>query len=42
MLTGDKIETALSISISSGLKTRKNQLFFMKEITSPDEIISKV
>jgi phospholipid-translocating ATPase len=33
MLTGDKVETATSISISSGLKSRKNQLFFMRELT---------
>ena len=42
MLTGDKIETALSISISSGLKSRTNQLFFMKELTNPNEIIDRV
>ena len=31
MLTGDKVETANSISISFGLKSRKNQLFFMRD-----------
>ena len=42
MLTGDKVETATSIAISSGLKARKNYLFFMREITSPNEIESRV
>ena len=42
MLTGDKIETATSIAISSGLKARKNYLFFMREIKNPDEVVSKV
>jgi magnesium-transporting ATPase (P-type) len=32
MLTGDKIETATSIAISSGLHSRRNDLFFMREI----------
>jgi len=42
MLTGDKIETATSIAISSGLKSRKNYLFFMRELTQTSEIIAKV
>lgn len=42
MLTGDKVETATSISISSGLKSRKNQLFFMRELTSGNEIHQKL
>lgn len=42
MLTGDKIETATSIAISSGLKARKNYLFFMRDIKNPDEVVSKV
>ena len=42
MLTGDKVETATSIAISSGLKARKNYLFFMREILTPGEIVSKV
>lgn len=41
MLTGDKIETATSIAISSGLKARKNYLFFMREIKSPAEVVTK-
>ena len=39
MLTGDKVETATSIAISSGLKARKNRLFFMRELTDPAEVI---
>lgn len=42
MLTGDKVETATSISISSGLKSRKNQLFFMRELTDKKEIYEKI
>ena len=41
MLTGDKIETATSIAISSGLKARKNYLFFIRDIKSSAEIVSK-
>ena len=42
MLTGDKIETATSIAISSGLHTaRKNRLFFMREITKYEEVVKK-
>ena len=33
MLTGDKIETATSIAISAGLKSRRHLLFFMRELT---------
>jgi phospholipid-translocating ATPase len=39
MLTGDKIETATSIAISSGLKTKRNRLYFLREITDPTEIL---
>ena len=42
MLTGDKVETATSISISSGLKSRKNQLFFMRELVEAAEIYEKI
>lgn len=38
MLTGDKIETATSIAISSGLKQRKEDLFFIREMTERDEL----
>lgn len=37
MLTGDKVETATSIAISAGLKHRRHQLQFMREIE--DEVI---
>lgn len=33
MLTGDKVETATSIAISSGLKARMDKLFFMRELS---------
>jgi magnesium-transporting ATPase (P-type) len=42
MLTGDKVETATSIAISSGLKSRLNDLYFMREISSRDEIQDRV
>mmetsp|Transcript_9353 Transcript_9353/g.7129 ORF Transcript_9353/g.7129 Transcript_9353/m.7129 type:complete len:93 (-) Transcript_9353:892-1170(-) len=32
MLTGDKVETATSIAISAGLKSRRHQLYFMREL----------
>jgi magnesium-transporting ATPase (P-type) len=32
MLTGDKIETATSIAISSGLKSKVSAFFFMREL----------
>jgi phospholipid-translocating ATPase len=32
MLTGDKIETATSIAISAGLKSKRHQLLFMREL----------
>jgi len=32
MLTGDKVETAICIAISSGLKQRMHEMHFMKEI----------
>jgi magnesium-transporting ATPase (P-type) len=32
MLTGDKIETATSIAISSGLKAKVDNFFFIREI----------
>lgn len=35
MLTGDKVETATSIAISAGLKSRRHQLHFMREIDDP-------
>ena len=38
MLTGDKIETATSIAISAGLKSRRHQLHFMREIKEESQI----
>lgn len=42
MLTGDKVETATSIAISSGLKARRNDLFFMREISTKDECNDRI
>jgi len=42
MLTGDKVETATSIAISSGLKSRLNELFFMRELSDYEEINEKL
>ena len=42
MLTGDKVETATSIAISSGLKARRNDLFFMRELSSKAECEEKI
>jgi phospholipid-translocating ATPase len=33
MLTGDKIETAKCIAISAGLKSKRQQIFEMKDLT---------
>ena len=41
MLTGDKVETATNIAISTGLKSRKNQLFFIREMNNPQHIIDR-
>lgn len=38
MLTGDKVETATSIAISSGLKAKTNYLFFLRELTDRAEL----
>jgi len=35
MLTGDKIETAICIAISTGIKSMSEQLFVIKEIADP-------
>lgn len=42
MLTGDKVETATCISISTGLKNRTQKHFFMKELGTVQEIESKL
>ena len=38
MLTGDKVETATCIAISTGLKGKMQKLFYMKELTSDTEV----
>jgi phospholipid-translocating ATPase len=42
MLTGDKIETATCISISTGLKNRSQRHFFMKELKNANEVDFKL
>jgi len=42
MLTGDKVETATSIAISSGLKARRNDLFFMRELSLKSDCEEKI
>ena len=38
MLTGDKVETATCIAISTGLKGKMQKLFYMKELSSDLEV----
>lgn len=38
MLTGDKVETATCIAISTGLKSKLQNLFYIKEKTSIEEV----
>ena len=38
MLTGDKIETAKCIAISTGLKSSKQSMFEMREMTLESDI----
>ena len=38
MLTGDKVETATCIAISTGLKGKTQKLFYMKELSSTIEV----
>ena len=42
MLTGDKVETATNIAISTGLKARKNQLFFLRELLDPEQVLIRL
>lgn len=42
MLTGDKVETATCIAISTGLKSKTQKLFFMKELKTESEVESKL
>jgi len=38
MLTGDKVETATCIAISTGLKAKSQKLFFMRELKTSQEV----
>lgn len=38
MLTGDKVETAKCIAISTGLKSTKQSIFEMREMMNASEI----
>lgn len=42
MLTGDKIETAICIAISSGLKDEEHEIFVIKETFTEEEITLKL
>ncbi len=42
MLTGDKIETATCIAISTGLKAKNQKIFEMKELKNWSQIESKL
>ena len=42
MLTGDKVETATCIAISTGLKAKSQKLFYMKEIKTQNEVETKL
>jgi phospholipid-translocating ATPase len=42
MLTGDKVETATCIAISTGLKAKSDKLFFMRELKTTSEVESKL
>lgn len=38
MLTGDKVETAICIAISSGIKSATQEIFLLKEITDEETL----
>lgn len=38
MLTGDKVETATCIAISTGLKSKSQKFFYMKELKTEPEV----
>lgn len=42
MLTGDKIETAITIAISAGIKSARQGIFIMKELTDLIEVTNKL
>lgn len=39
MLTGDKVETATCIAISTGIKSKKQGFFFIKDIANNDDML---
>ena len=42
MLTGDKIETAICIAISVGLKSPQQNMHIIKELTDELELMAKL
>lgn len=42
MLTGDRVETGVSIAISAGLKAKSNELYFITEHVNPSEVSLKL
>jgi magnesium-transporting ATPase (P-type) len=37
MLTGDKVETATCIAVSAGFKSRRQQIFYIKDLVASRE-----
>ena len=42
MLTGDKVETATCIAISTGLKSQNHRLFFIRDNSSKENVQEKL
>lgn len=42
MITGDKVETAICIGISAGLKAPTQDIFVIKEVTDPYALRNKL
>ena len=42
MLTGDKVETATCIAISAGLKNKRQQIFYIKDMANKYELREKL
>jgi phospholipid-translocating ATPase len=42
MLTGDKVETATCIAISTGLKSKTQSLYYMKELKTTGDVIYRL
>jgi phospholipid-translocating ATPase len=38
MLTGDKVETAACIAISTGLKKREESIYYIRDITDKNQL----